>query len=232
MQEAERHGDVDVEVNAVPGFVRHSCTCRPNRNHGHNDQESKGNGAAEPARLKDREGVDLVPHLADGWNRGGAGVCNRGGDGVDRNEPDAREAGESMDARRLVTPQDLVNEWRARHEQNADQRQVGAEECGELANRGESVPRAIEELEAAVPYPHRANDQRDAEHPPVEVARRNRPAPRQRRTDGRHLARATGSTGGRHTTHGRCATGLLSCTRSKPSPYGVRRFKSSWSTPA
>ena len=232
VQEAERHRNVDVEVNAVPGLIGQSRACRPNRDDGHNDQEPEGDCAAKPARFKHRKGVDLIPHFADGWNRGRAGVGDGGGHCVDRDEPDADEAGESMDARRLVAPQDLINEWRTGHEQDADQGQVGAEECRELADGGEGVPRAIEEREAAVPYPHCGNDQRDAEHSPVEVAGCDGPAPRERRTDGRHLARATGSTGGRHTVHRRCAKGLPSCTRSKPSPYRVRRFKSSWSTPA
>ena len=96
----------------------------------------------------------------------------------------------------------------------------------------QDVQRAIEEAEAAVSNPHGGNDERNAKHPPLEIAGGNRPAPRQRRTGGRHLARATGSTGGRHTAHRRCARVLVSCTRSKPSPYRVRRFKSSWSRPA
>jgi hypothetical protein len=56
---------------------------------------------------------------------------------------------------------------------DADQREVGAIERRQLADGGEGIQWAIKSIKSAVPYPHRGNDQRDAEHPPVEVAGRD-----------------------------------------------------------
>ena len=87
------------------------------------------------------------------------------------NEPDAGEASETMQSRRLVTPNNLINERRAGHEQNANKGKEGSVERRQLADCGERVEWAIEAVEPAVAYPHGADDERQAEDAPVQVAR-------------------------------------------------------------
>ena len=63
MQEAERHRDVDVEMDAVPGLIRESRASGANGDHGDQDKESDGNGGAESPFLIQREVNDAVPDL-------------------------------------------------------------------------------------------------------------------------------------------------------------------------
>jgi len=90
-------------------------------------------------------------------------------------EPDAGKSRESMQSCRLVAANNLVNERRTRHQQNANEGEKGAVQRRKLTDGGECIQWAVKPVEPAVTYPHRADDQGKAEDSPVQITWGNGP---------------------------------------------------------
>ena len=174
MEEAEGDGEVDVEVDRVPGLVRGAGSGRSNRADGHDDEEPEcydrpqhvGIGVHQREELVDDVGVD-AHRVTDGRE-----------DPVEDEKPDRGEPDPAVCGGDPVLPEDLVEPGAPGHQYQLAQDEVGAVQGADLAGGGEDAGRGAELVEAAVADPHADDQQADAAEDGVEVVGRNGPDPR------------------------------------------------------
>ena len=113
MRKAERHRNVDVEMNPVPRLICKEGACGSNGDDGNKDKESDRNRGANAPLLAHGEVNDPVKNLTRSCN---AIAGDKGGgrsERVHHKQPDGGEAGETVKARRLIAPNNLLNPRRA-----------------------------------------------------------------------------------------------------------------------
>ncbi len=153
VRQGQAGAEVGVEVQQVPGLVAQPAPGRAHRRHGDHEQRDGSGGRQEHARV----GRDQVPRLTKDAGAVGRRVAEGdehdvGGQQGDRSEPD-----EPVPAGQLVLAVAAFDPRDARHQQDLQQQEVGGQQPGEPAGRGEEV--RAEVLQAAAGHPERDHEQ-------------------------------------------------------------------------
>jgi hypothetical protein len=190
VEERERHGEVRVDMEPVPGLVAHPPAGRGHRGEAHQEEEPEAHHRPQDVRVARHE-VQRLGHDVLAVAEGPAGQRQ---DGVPADQPDRREADPAVGPREPVGSDRLVQPRATGHEDDADEREVGAHQRGELAGGGERAAQGVELVEATVADPHEEDQHGVAGNERDHVDRAQPPLARER-----HAARS----GGGHGCHGR-----------------------------
>ena len=109
MGKPERHCQVDVEVNPVPGLVRKEGACGANGDKCNEHEEADRHGSAEATILTQREVNDPIKDLPRSCNAVARDKGGGRGERVHHEEPDRGEAGESVQPCRLIASNHLID---------------------------------------------------------------------------------------------------------------------------
>ena len=109
MGKPERHRQVDVEVNPVPGLVRKEGSRGANGDKRNEHEEADRHGGAEATILAQREVNDPIKDLPRSCDAVARDKGGGRGERVHHEEPDRGESGEAMQPRRLIASNHLIN---------------------------------------------------------------------------------------------------------------------------
>ena len=176
VQEGEGDGEVGIEVEAVPGFVREPAPGCPDGADADEDEQPEPGRRPQHVRIGRQEHRELVDDARAIAHR----VAGRREDAVGADQPDRREPEPTMRHGEAVHAEGFVEPRAAAHEHELDQREVGAEERRELAGGGQRAGRRPELVEAAVADPQQDDEHAVPDEQRHDVRLPDPPAPRQR----------------------------------------------------
>ena len=178
--EAERDPEVRVQVDAVPGLVGKPPPRCPNRGDRDGREAGHAGGRHQHEWIRPEQGGRLVEEASPVGHR----PAERREDDMSREQPDRAKPEPPVRPGQAVHAEGLVEPGASRHEDQLDEREVGAQERGDLARRGEDGSGARQRRCAPVSNPHRDDERAVGHHEGDDVGGTNGPAPRKRDADG------------------------------------------------
>ena len=168
------------------------------RRHRDGHEEREADGGHEDVGVGRQE----RPGLADDRGAVTERVADSDHDAVAEEEPEAGETDPAMGGGQPVDAQHLVEPGAARHEHQLDERQVGTEEAGDLAETGEDAAGRADLVQAAVADPHGQDQDAKADQHGRHVQRSDRPDARPSQAPRRPTTAAVDGAAGRRRAGG------------------------------
>ena len=138
VREPERDPQVGVEVDAVPGLVREPPPRGADRGDRDDSEACHRGGRHQHEGVRPEQGGRLVEDVPPVAHR----PAERREDDVSCEQPDRPEPEPAVRPRQAIHAEDLVEPRATRHEDQLDEREVGAQERGDLAGGSEDGPGA------------------------------------------------------------------------------------------